>query len=111
MTRRPFIPITLKSGAILTMEHIIVPLEIKAETVSPTDRTFEGLSATWDLDLGMDRIKRGAFKDTIAQWKSGNDALPLLNSHDHYDIFSAIGQLIDAQETKEGLWSKWEVID
>jgi HK97 family phage prohead protease len=95
----------------MTMEHIVVPLEIKAETVNATDRTFEGLSATWDLDLGNDRIKRGAFKDTIAKWKSGTDALPLLNSHDHYDIFSAIGQLVDAQETKDGLWSKWEVID
>jgi HK97 family phage prohead protease len=113
MTRRSLhpAPLAFKSGSILTMDRIIVPLAIKAETINATDRTFEGLSATWDVDLGNDRIKRGAFKDSIAQWKKSSEAIPLLNSHDHWDIFSAIGQLVDAAETKDGLWSKWEVLD
>jgi HK97 family phage prohead protease len=101
-----------KSGSgIAILQQIVVPLEVKADTISNTDRTFEGLSATWDVDLGNDRIKRGAFADSIKDWRKGTDAIPLLNSHDHYDIFGAIGQLVDAKETKDGLWSKWEVLD
>jgi HK97 family phage prohead protease len=111
--RIPMPPLAFKSGRsqLAALERIVVPIAIKAETIDESARTFEGLSATWDLDLGNDRIKRGAFKDSIAEWKKGSDAIPLLNSHDHYDIFSAIGQLVDAQETKDGLWSKWEVLD
>src|SRR4051794_10361603 len=106
-------PLAHKSGppTLRALERIVVPIAIKSETIDLTERTFEGLSATWELDLGNDRIKRGAFKDSIAEWKSGTDAIPLLNSHDHYNIFAAIGQLVDAQETKDGLWSKWEVLD
>jgi HK97 family phage prohead protease len=91
------------------LQHVIVPFSVKMESVDFKDRTFEGLSATWDLDLGNDRIKKGAFKDTIAEWKKGDTAIPLLNSHNQWDIFSALGQLTDAAETKDGLWSKWEI--
>jgi HK97 family phage prohead protease len=85
-------------------------MEFKADA-APDARTFEGITAVWDKDLGGDVIHRGAFKDTIAAWKKSKDALPLLNSHNQFDIFSGIGQLTEAKETKDGLWSKWEVID
>lgn len=93
-----------------TLARVVVPFSIKAN-VDPKSRTFEGLAATWDLDLGNDIIQKGAFKKTIGDWKKSGDALPLLNSHDHFDIMSALGQLIDAKETTDGLWTKWEVMD
>lgn len=87
-----------------------VEVEFKAQMVDDNARTFEGLSSVWGMDLGDDVMHKGAFKETIAAWKKSSDSLPLLNSHNHFDIMSVIGQLIDAKETDEGLWSKWEVI-
>lgn len=96
-----------KSGLV----RLNVPLTVKAETINKDDRTFEGLAATWDEDLGQDVIHKGAFKDSIVEWKSSGDAMPLLNSHDHFDIFAALGQAVALKETTDGLWSKWEVLD
>lgn len=103
---------------ILSLKHtaqsiarLVVPFAVKAEDVDADARTFEGLAAVWDLDLGGDVIHKGAFKNTLAAWKKSQDAIPLLNSHEHFDIFGAVGQLLDAKETAEGLWTKWEVIN
>lgn len=93
-----------------TMAKLVVSVAFKADA-DPASRTFEGLASTWDQDLGNDVIKKGAFKDTLKEWKNGTDAIPLLNSHDHWDILSSLGQLVDAKETNEGLWTKWEVLD
>lgn len=92
------------------LARIVVPFVIKANA-DEKSRTFDGLAATWDQDLGNDVIHKGAFKDTLANWKASGDAMPLLNSHNHYDIFSSIGQMTNAKETKEGLDTSWEVID
>jgi len=91
------------------LARIVVPFVLKA-AADQASRTFEGLAATWDKDQGNDVIHKGAFKDTLANWKASGDAMPLLNSHNHFDIFSAIGQMTAAKETKEGLLSSWEVI-
>lgn len=91
------------------LEHVSV--SFKADTVDNNARTFEGLASVWGLDLGDDVMHRGAFKETIAEWAKSTDAIPLLNSHNHFDVMSAVGQLLDAKETKDGLWTKWEVID
>lgn len=96
-----------KSGLV----RLNVPLTVKAEAVDTSARTFEGLAATWDEDLGSDIIHKGAFKKSIAEWKSATEAMPLLNSHDQFDIFSALGQAIAMKETDEGLWTKWEVLE
>jgi HK97 family phage prohead protease len=93
------------------LSRITVPFEVKADTVKTDERTFEGLAAVWTLDLGNDIIKKGAFITTIATWKKSRDAIPLLNSHGHYDVFSALGQMLEAEETKDGLWTKWEVVE
>lgn len=88
-----------------------VVVQFKASAVDEEKRTFEGLLSVWGLDLGDDVMHRGAFKKTIAEWKKSQDAIPLLNSHNHFDVLSSFGQLIDAKETDDGLWTKWEVID
>lgn len=96
-----------KSGLV----RLNVPLTVKAEAVDQSARTFEGLAATWDEDLGQDVIHKGAFKQSITEWKASGEAMPLLNSHDQFNIFSALGQAITLKETDQGLFSKWEVID
>lgn len=90
--------------------QIVVGLSVKADAVDEEKRTFEGLLSVWGPDLGDDVMHKGAFKKTIAEWKKSGDALPLLNSHNHWDAMSVGGQLLDAKETDEGLWTKWEVI-
>lgn len=97
-----------QSGGIIRLN---VPLSVKADSIDKGARTFEGLAATWDEDLGSDIIHKGAFKKSIATWKTSSEAMPLLNSHDHFDIFSALGQAIAMRETDEGLWTKWEVLE
>jgi HK97 family phage prohead protease len=85
-------------------------VQFKAEAVDDEARTFEGLLSVWGLDLGDDVMHKGAFKATLQEWKKSSDAIPLLNSHNHYDVLSSFGQLIEAKETDDGLWTKWEVI-
>lgn len=92
------------------LARVVVPFSLKA-AADPASRTFEGLAATWDQDQGNDVIKKGAFKNSLLEWKSSDTAMPLLNSHNHFDIFSAIGQMIEGKETKDGLFTKWEVIE
>lgn len=90
--------------------RITVKFAVKAESIDEEERTFEGLASVWGKDLGDDVMHKGAFKETIKEWKAGDEAIPLLNSHNHWDVLSAFGQLVDAKETDEGLWTKWEVI-
>lgn len=92
------------------MVRLVVPLTLKVND-NTAERTFEGFAATWDQDLGNDVIKKGAFKESLSTWKKSGEALPLLDSHDQWSITSALGQMVDAQETTKGLWTKWEVLD
>lgn len=101
-----------KNGTIerKVLVRVVTSFTLKAST-NAEERTFEGFAATWNQDLGNDVIEKGAFKETIKNWKKSGDALPLLDSHDQWSIMSALGQLVDAQETDKGLWTKWEVLD
>jgi HK97 family phage prohead protease len=90
-------------------DKLVAPFQVKA--VDDEERTFEGYASTWDLDLGDDVIHEGAFKETLAEWRKSGKAMPLLNSHNYFDIMSGVGQMLDAKEDKRGLWTKWEVID
>lgn len=83
----------------------------KAGNIEATARTFEGLANTWNLDLGGDVVLPGAFKRTLGRWRKSGRIIPLLDSHDGFSsVTSVVGKMIDAKETQEGLWSKFEVI-
>lgn len=92
----------------IEIKRATVPFLFKA--ADEQARTFEGLLSVWGLDLGDDVMHPGAFKKTLKEWKGSPDAIPLLNSHNHFDVLSAFGQLLDAKETDDGLWTKWEII-
>lgn len=99
-----------RPGTFTTKNRIVVGFAVKADSIDEEERTFEGLASVWGKDLGDDFMHKGAFKKTIKEWKGGTESIPLLNSHNHWDVLSALGQLVDAKETDEGLWTKWEVI-
>jgi HK97 family phage prohead protease len=85
------------------------PFEVKGLDVEA--RTFEGLASTWDRDMGDDVIHRGAFKDWLGEWEKGGKVLPLVDQHNYGSVRSVIGKLMEARETKDGLLTKWQVIE
>jgi len=91
-----------------TKERFVTGMQVKALDVE--DRTFEGFSATWDLDLQDDIINKGAFRKWIREWKRSGKVLPLLDSHSWFSIFDTIGKLLDVEERDQGLWTRWRVI-
>lgn len=88
---------------------LLTPFQVKA--FHEADRTFDGLAATWDLDLGGDVIERGAFKRTLDHWRKSKKVLPLLDSHNSYSVRSVVGKLLEGEELKEGLSARFKVID
>ena len=85
-------------------------LHEKGESVDLEARTFEGLANTWDLDRVGDVVHRGAFRRTIKHWKESGRVLYLLDNHSAYgSVLSVLGKLLEAKETKAGLWVKYEV--
>lgn len=82
--------------------------QIKAagEQDGTPEGVFEAIVATYDLDTYDDKIIPGAFADTLAEWKSSGDPLPVLWAHQSGDPDSHIGVVLEAEERPEGLWVK-----
>ncbi len=91
-------------------KSLLAQFELKE--VDEDARTFSGLAATYDRDLGGDVIMPGAFKRTLKAWKSSKRPLPLLDSHNAFSsIRNVVGKMDSAEETKDGLDATFEVID
>ncbi|WP_051580630.1 HK97 family phage prohead protease [Pseudonocardia acaciae] len=82
------------------------PLSVKAAGTQDgtDDGVFDALVATYDLDSYGDRIVPGAFADTLAEWKSRGDPIPVIWSHMSFDPDAHIGVVEQAEERDEGLW-------
>lgn len=50
-----------------------------------------------------DVVRPGAFTETLAEWESKGDPIPVIWSHDWSDPFSHIGTVVKAVETLQGL--------
>lgn len=88
----------------------LAPFSIKA--TDDDARTFTGLASTWDLDLGGDLIKRGAFKGTLAAWQKSGRILPLLDSHNAYgSVENVVGKMLEAKETQDGLLATFQLLE
>lgn len=84
------------------------PVKIKAAGTQDgtDDGVFEAIVATYDLDSVGDRIAPGAFADTLDEWKSSGDPIPVLWSHMSMDPDYHVGYVEEAEERAEGLWVK-----
>ena len=91
------------------MDKQVTRFEVKE--VQEDGRSFTGMASTWDLDLGGDIIRPGAFKRTLNNWKTSKRVLPLLDSHNGGTVRAIVGKMTEAEETKEGLLSSFEVIE
>jgi HK97 family phage prohead protease len=93
-------------------KRAVAAFQVKADSINEAARTFTGLASTWDLDLGGDVIRKGAFKRTLQNWQKSKAPLPLLDSHNAWSTIRAvIGKLEEAEETDEGLVATFSVMD
>jgi HK97 family phage prohead protease len=60
------------------------------------------LASTWQVDRVNDRVVRGAYAEAVAKIKAG-EHLPLVWQHDINSPLNFVGEVIDADETDEGL--------
>jgi uncharacterized protein len=56
-----------------------------------------------NVDLGGDRIQKGAFVKSIEKWKASGYPVPVVFSHDWGDLWSHIGAVEALEETEKGL--------
>lgn len=56
-----------------------------------------------NVDLGGDRVVKGAFAKSIEKWKSSGNPVPVVFSHDWGDLWSHIGAVDSLEETEQGL--------
>src|SRR5207302_945450 len=79
--------------------------QIKAAGVheGTDDGVFTALVATYDLDSVGDKIVPGAFKDTLDEWSTSGNPIPVYWSHRMDDPTMNIGEVLDATETDQGL--------
>lgn len=88
---------------------MVTRLEVKE--IDADAHTFQGLASTWDIDLGGDVIRKGAFKRTLQHWKKSKRFVPLLDSHNSYStVMSVIGKMDEGVETDDGLLGNFSML-
>lgn len=66
---------------------------------------FEAIVAVFgNVDLGGDRIVKGAFSDSLKAWEAKSRPIPVVFSHMWQDIDAHIGEVVKSEERDEGLW-------
>lgn len=68
---------------------------------------FEAIVAVFNnIDRAGDRIKPGAFKNTLAKWEAKGRPIPVIFSHEWDNLDAHIGEVLEAKEVEEGLYVK-----
>lgn len=76
------------------------------------DGTFEGYASTFDVvDSYGDMVVKGAFLDSLAEYGSKGDGIPLYWRHRMDDPFMLIGYTLEAKEDDHGLWVRCQLLD
>lgn len=84
------------------------PGRVKAAGEDGADEgVFEAIVSVFgNVDTYGDKVMRGAFAETLAEWKASGDPIPVLWSHMSHDPDYHIGEVLEAEEREEGLWVK-----
>lgn len=93
-------------------EGMMKTKNLSAQVKATGDDTgeFEAIVAVFgNVDSGGDVIAKGAFADSLAEWASSGDPIPVVWSHDSNDPFSHIGSVVEASETDTGLLVKGQL--
>lgn len=95
----------------MTMLTKTLDVEIKA-IGDDGDGTFEGYASTFDVvDSYGDMVVKGAFLDSLAEYGSKGDGIPLYWRHRMDDPFMLIGYTLEAKEDDHGLWVRCQLLD
>jgi hypothetical protein len=83
----------------------VLKIENTALTKGADEGTFVGYASTFesDPDLAGDVVARGAFQQSIADWRARGSWPPVLWNHDTDDPNAAIGTITDMKEDARGL--------
>jgi HK97 family phage prohead protease len=79
------------------------------KALSEKSGEFEALISVFgNVDLGGDRVVKGAFAKSLAKWEESGDPIPVYWNHQWDDPFANIGGIApgDAKETDDGLLVK-----
>lgn len=72
--------------------------------------TFEAIVSVFgNVDLGGDRMVKGAFERTLKEWQDSGDPIPVIFSHDWGNQRSYIGKVLEAEEMERGLFVKGQL--
>lgn len=89
------------------------PLRFKAEGELDVDGgklgpgEFTALASVFgNVDSYGDRMVKGAFAETLAEWAAAGDPIPVIWQHLWSDPSAHIGYVLEARELDEGLWYK-----
>lgn len=86
----------------MTVQRKSFPVELKTEGLGKGQ--VEALVSVFgNVDLGGDRVVKGAFAGSIARWKSDGRPVPVVFSHKWDDPWSHIGTVDSLEETEQGL--------
>lgn len=78
------------------------PTELRA--VDDAEGTVEAIVSVFgNVDLGGDRVVKGAFAKTIDKWSKSGFPVPVVWSHKWDDLWSHIGTVTSLEETDRGL--------
>lgn len=103
----------------MQMEHKFLTFELKADEAKDGVRSFEGYGSVFDtVDSYGDTIVKGAFKDTLKEWKAKSKLPKLLLQHGGGGFFSAsaddmvpIGKWDEMKEDAHGLFVRGHLFD
>lgn len=78
--------------------------QAQVKAIDDAAGTFEAIVSVFgNVDLGGDRVVKGAFAKSLQRWKDSGDPIPVVFSHRWDDIDAHIGKVLDAEETDNGL--------
>lgn len=103
----------------MQMEHKFLTFELKADAAEDGVRSFSGYGSVFDtVDSYGDTIVKGAFKDTLKEWKAKSKLPKLLLQHGGGGFFSAnaddmvpIGKWDEMKEDSHGLFVRGHLFD
>jgi len=88
----------------MTMLTKTVDVEIKA-IGEDGDGRFQAYASTFDVvDSYGDMVVKGAFEDSLKEYGTKGDGIPLYWRHRMDDPFMLIGKTVEAREDERGLW-------
>jgi HK97 family phage prohead protease len=84
-------------------EHLIAPVTEWKNAAGNAGELEGYVSVFGNLDAGGDVVMPGAFRKTLAEWKTSRQPLPLIADHD-LTTAGVIGSVREAKEDATGLW-------